>query len=96
MAIDQAAVQNLAKLAQIHITESEAQGFAQDLSKSIEFIGRLVTINANAAAPMVSAFEPVNGTRADTVQASPADRASILALAPEHTDSCFVVPRILE
>ena len=98
MALDKEAVKNLAKLASLSISEDEAGNMLAQLEKSIEFIGKLDSLNAKDVPPMIIPFDAsvAGATREDIVRESPADLRSILALAPESAESCIVVPRIIE
>jgi Asp-tRNA(Asn)/Glu-tRNA(Gln) amidotransferase C subunit len=63
MTIDQETVHNLAKLASLHISAGEARALAEDLGKTIEFIGKLASLDAAAdAPPMTRPFEGADDT----------------------------------
>jgi aspartyl-tRNA(Asn)/glutamyl-tRNA(Gln) amidotransferase subunit C len=95
MAIDRAAVDHVARLARLDLSEEERARMETELSHIIEHAAKVQALDLDGVEPTSHAIPLRNVMRADEVRPSlPPDEA--LANAPESEASRFKVPRILE
>jgi aspartyl-tRNA(Asn)/glutamyl-tRNA(Gln) amidotransferase subunit C len=95
MALDKAAVRNIARLARIRVAEEELDGLAVELSNILTFVEQLGEVNTVGVEPMTSVVAMALPRRADTVtDGNIADK--VLANAPEGSGNFFAVPKVVE
>lgn len=95
MQISKTEVEKVAKLARLELTEAEKEEFSRQLSSILTYMEKLNTYDTEGVEPTATVLGEVNVFREDEVRPSlPVDRA--LANAPEQSDGCFVVPKIIE
>lgn len=95
MAIDRAAVDHVARLARLDLSEDERVRMQTELSHIIEHAEKVQSLDLDNVEPTSHAIPLRNVMRADDVRTSlPAEDA--LANAPDSEASRFKVPRILE
>ncbi|MFZ1383150.1 MAG: Asp-tRNA(Asn)/Glu-tRNA(Gln) amidotransferase subunit GatC [Scrofimicrobium sp.] len=88
-------VKRLADLAEIGITDEEAERLTEDLVVIAEYAGQVSEIADVDVALSAQSIQLVNVLRED-VAGTPIDPEELLAAAPEQEDSMFKVPQILE
>lgn len=95
MQISKQEVEKVAKLARLHVTESEKDAFAKQLSQILTHVEKLNQYDTKGVEPTSTVLGQVNVFRDDTVRPSlSADQA--LANAPEREADGFCVPKIIE
>ncbi|MDR7522336.1 MAG: Asp-tRNA(Asn)/Glu-tRNA(Gln) amidotransferase subunit GatC [Armatimonadota bacterium] len=95
MAIDPAAVDHVARLARLALTDEERVRFAEQLARILEYC-RLLDAQPIEGVPATSHVLPMtNVLRPDVVTPS-LDREEVLAQAPAHEQGFFKVPRVFE
>ena len=95
MEITKQDVEKVASLARLHVTESEKDTFAKQLSQVLTHVEQLSRYDTAGIAPTTTVMGQVNVFRDDMVRPSlPVDQA--LANAPEREGDGFGVPRIIE
>lgn len=95
MALDKAAVRNIARLARIRVAEEELDGLATELSNILTFVEQLGEVNTAGVEPMTSVVAMTLPRRADAVtDGNIANK--VLANAPEGTGNFFAVPKVVE
>lgn len=95
MAIDRAAVDHVARLARLALTDEERERFAGQLARILEYCARL-DAQPIAGVPATSHVLPlVNVLRSDAVTPS-LDREEVLTQTPAHEQGFFKVPRVFE
>ena len=95
MALDKAAVRNIARLARIRVAEAELDGLAVELSNILTFVEQLGEVDTAGIEPMTSVVAMTLPRRADAVtDGNIADK--VLANAPEGTGNFFAVPKVVE
>ncbi len=95
MAIDNATVAAIARLARIDVPEDDRAQLARELSNILTWVERLGEVDTEGVAPMTSVVEVALPRRADVVtDGAAAD--DILANAPKRDDGFFVVPKVVE
>ena len=95
MPLDRSAVDHVARLARLDLTEEERDRMQDELTKILEHAEKIQALDLDDVAPTSHALPLKNVMRADEKRPSlPADVA--LANAPEAEDGRFKVPRIIE
>ena len=95
MAIDRAAVDHVARLARLALSDEERDRFAEQLGRILEYCA-LLDAQAIDGVPPTSHVIPITTVvRADVVTPS-LPREEVLAEAPVHEQGFFRVPRVLE
>ena len=95
MQIDSKMVEYVAELAKLHLNDEEKELMAADLSKVLEYMDVLNSLDTSDVEPVTHVFGVENVFREDIVQAS-YDREEILKNALESADGCFKVPQTVE
>ena len=95
MALDEATVRKIAKLARIKVPENEVPTLAEELSKIIEWIEQLNEVDTENVTKMTSMAEMVMNKRADKVtDGNYPDR--VLSNAPNPEGPFYTVPKVIE
>ncbi len=95
MAIDRAAVDHVARLARLALSDDERQRMQVELGAILEHVEKIQALELDGVAPTSHSIPLRNVMRADEVRPS-LDQATALANAPEAEDGRFQVPRIIE
>ena len=95
MQIDAKMVEYVAELAKLRLNAEESELMAADLSKVLEYMDVLNSLDTSAVEPVTHVFGVENVFRADEVQPS-FDREEILKNALESAQGCFKVPQTVE
>lgn len=95
MAIDRQAVDHVARLARLALSDEERERMQTELSHIIEHAERIQALDLDGVPPTSHALPLRNVMRPDEVVPS-LDQADALSNAPETEDGRFKVPRILE
>jgi len=93
--IDDAAVEHVARLARLALTEAERARMREQLARILTYIDTLKELDLAGVPPTSHAVPLVNVMREDTV-VPPRPREDMLANAPDAAGEFFRVPRILE
>lgn len=95
MGIDRAAVDHIARLARLDLSEAERQRFQTELAQILSHAEKIQSLDLDDVAPTSHSIPLSNVTRPDEVRPSlPQEEA--LRNAPEAEDGRFKVPRIIE
>lgn len=92
--LERAEVDKVAHLARLSLTDSEAEQFTTQLGDILDYFEQLSELDVADVEPTTRAIDVSNITRTDALTPY-ADRASILACAPEQEDDYFKVPKIM-
>ena len=88
-------VQNVARLARLHLTDEEAERMREQLDAILAYIDKLRELDVEGVEPTAHAVPLVNVMRDDALAPClPQEQA--LANAPDRADDFFRVPRIIE
>ena len=88
-------VQNVARLARLHLTDEEAERMREQLDAILAYIDKLRELDVEGVEPTAHAVPLVNVMRDDAlVPCLPQEQA--LANAPDRAGEFFRVPRIIE
>lgn len=95
MSIDKETVGRIAHLARIQVSEEDKLQLSGELSKILEMVEELNTVNTDGVEPMTSVVQMDMVKREDKVTDGGIPE-KILANAPEETAGFFVVPKVVE
>lgn len=92
--IDKKAIEHIAKLARLHITEEEAQEYSTQLAKALTHFEQISKVNTAGIEPMVTPTEIEAFWREDVVnQEFGADEMT--SNAPDRAGNLFKVPPVV-
>jgi aspartyl-tRNA(Asn)/glutamyl-tRNA(Gln) amidotransferase subunit C len=91
-------VNQVAELASLRLTESEAQRMEKDLSSILAYVGELNELDTSSVEPMTQVSDIVGGHSAlrEDVTAPSLDRSRVMVSAPESDGAFFKVPKVIE
>jgi aspartyl-tRNA(Asn)/glutamyl-tRNA(Gln) amidotransferase subunit C len=89
------AVQKLAVLSNIKLSDAEIDGLQTDLSRILEYVEQLNELDTDNVNPAYQVTGLENVYRSDEVETGSVDRAALLALAPETKDNQVKVPKVI-
>lgn len=92
--IDQKTIRHIANLSRIEISNDQAQKYAKDLSKVLDYFDQISKINTQDIEPMCTPIENENHWREDQV-VSEYSPEEILANAPDRAGNLFKVPPVV-
>ncbi|RMH35554.1 MAG: Asp-tRNA(Asn)/Glu-tRNA(Gln) amidotransferase subunit GatC [Nitrospirae bacterium] len=95
MAITQAEVEHMARLARLDLSEQEKALFCEQLSHILSYMDQLRQVPTDGVPHTSTVIEQSNAFRDDIPTPSLPVQA-VIANAPEAVDGFFVVPKILE
>ncbi|MBM3189023.1 MAG: Asp-tRNA(Asn)/Glu-tRNA(Gln) amidotransferase subunit GatC [Chloroflexi bacterium] len=95
MKLDREQVMHIAELAQVSLTDEEAELFTEQLSEILDYFGVLGRLDTSAIPPTAQAIERRNVLREDQVRPS-LHRDEALANAPQRDGHHFKVKAIFE
>ena len=95
MAIDRAAVDHVARLARLDLSDEERERMGVELSNILEHAAKVQELDLDDVPPTSHSVRLRNVMRADDVDAT-LDQDTALANAPASEQGMFTVPRILE
>ena len=88
-------VRHLAALSSLQLSDTEADSLRVDLENILGYFDQLKELDTTGVQPTYQVNPLENVWRDDVVQDSGVDRATLLSLAPEHTDDSIKVPKVL-
>lgn len=95
MPITRQEVEYVAHLSRLELTEQEMEKFAGQLDAILGYMDKLNELDTEGVEPMVHGVEGRQPVRLDAVGES-LRREEALQNAPESSEGCFKVPRIIE
>lgn len=94
--IDRATVEQVARLARIHLSEKQLDESSKQLGEILNYIGQLEQVELpDDVVPFFGAIESVNAIREDEVKPS-VNRDSILKNAPDSDGEVYSVPPVFK
>jgi len=88
-------VSHVANLARLEFNEEETQDFTEQLSRILEYIGKLNELDTDDVPPTSHIHPQYNITKPDIVKTS-LNRKAVLENAPEAEEGYFGVPRVID
>ena len=95
MALDPQTVHRIARLARIHIADSEVERHASELSSILEFVEQMNKVNTEHVAPLSHPQDRTLRLRKDAVAESN-EREKLQAGAPAVENGLYLVPKVIE
>ncbi len=95
MPIDRSAVDHVARLARLDLSEEERERMQRELTSILEHADRIQALDLDGIPPTSHAL-PLRNVLREDVPWSSLDPEDALANAPEAEDGRFKVPRIIE
>jgi aspartyl-tRNA(Asn)/glutamyl-tRNA(Gln) amidotransferase subunit C len=95
MPITREEVEYVAHLSRLALTEAEMERFAGQLDAILHYMEKLNELDTEGIEPMVHGIESPELVRHDEVGES-LPRQEALQNAPESSEGCFKVPRIID
>ena len=94
-AVESAEVKRIAKLARLHLTNTEIQSMAPELSDILGYVEQLGQVDTDGVEPLSHVHEVVNQLRPDEVQPSlPLEQ--VFRNAPDTDGTYFKVPQVIK
>jgi aspartyl-tRNA(Asn)/glutamyl-tRNA(Gln) amidotransferase subunit C len=95
MKISREQVEHVARLARLALSEQEIDALTGDMDAILGYVDKLTELNTDHIVPTAHAVPMENAFRTDEARPSiGTDKA--LQNAPEASDSCFLVPKVIE
>lgn len=88
-------VEHVAELSRLELSEDDKQTYAEQLSKILQYAGKLNELNTDGIEPTSRVPGAENVMREDEVKPS-LDRELVMKNAPDEQDGQFRVPSVLE
>lgn len=88
-------IKKVAKLARIHVLDSDVPRLTQEVSGIMGWIEQLGEVNTDAVEPLYNVVSSILPQREDKAIEGH-QRDAVLANAPESDYGCFVVPKVIE
>ncbi len=95
MEVNDALIEQLARLSQLEFDDSRKEEFRKDLQKMIGFVEKLNDLDVTGVEPLLYMGEEPESLREDKLQPS-LDRKLALANAPDSDDLYFKVPQVVK
>ena len=95
MKLSREAVEHIAELARLTLTDEEMALYQEQLSAILDHIARLQTLDTEDIPPTASVL-PLRSVMREDEPRAPTPREDILANAPAAEDGCFQVPAVLD
>ncbi len=95
MILDHQTVTNIARLARLHIDESDIDRYASELSRILDFVEQMNRVDTEGVTPLAHPQEGGLRVRDDIVTETN-QRESFQKVAPEKEAGLYLVPKVIE
>ena len=95
MSISREQTEHVAHLSRLHLSDAELDRLSDDLAHILAYVDKLNELDTSDVEPMVHGIEGRQPLRGDAVGES-LQRDEALQNAPESSEGCFKVPRIID
>ncbi|WP_136067026.1 Asp-tRNA(Asn)/Glu-tRNA(Gln) amidotransferase subunit GatC [Modicisalibacter radicis] len=95
MALEPQDVRRAAFLARLGLNDDEAAGYVDDLSRILEMVDRLQSVDTTGVTPLAHPLDATQRLRADEVTESD-QRERFQRCAPAVENGLYLVPRVVE
>lgn len=93
--LDKDTVKKIAFLSRIEVPDEKLEPLAKDLSTILDWVEQLAEVDTDGVDPMTSVAAMTLHWRKDEVTSGD-DATLVLKNAPDQTDSCYLVPKVVE
>lgn len=89
---------SIAKLSRLAVDETQAQSYADDLSKILSMMDTLADVNTDGIAPLTNVHDMTQRLRDDVVDGNGiiVNRELNQSIAPATADGLYLVPQVIE
>ena len=95
MKIDRPLLDKIAHLARLEFDEKDAETVMRDMTTIVEWVEKLNEVDTEGVAPLTSMSHELNAFRDDRVN-NTLRHDEVLKNAPQHDETFFRVPKVLE
>ena len=95
MQITDETIEYVGILAKLELSDEEKEQAKSDMSKMLDYVGKLNELDTDSVEAMSHAFPVSNRFREDEVENGD-DRENMLFNAPEQKDGCYKVPKTFD
>ncbi|KPK37758.1 MAG: hypothetical protein AMJ69_10440 [Gammaproteobacteria bacterium SG8_47] len=95
MSLERSDVEKIAHLARLAIDEEEIPVYARELSKILELVEQMNSVDTSGVVPMAHPLEVSQRLRPDEVTESD-QREHFQSIAPAVEDGLYLVPKVIE
>ena len=95
MSIDRDEIARIAHLARLEVGDEAAAGSAVEISKILDFVGRMNAVDTTGVTPMAHPMDANQRLREDRITESDR-RSEFQAGAPAVEDGLYLVPKVIE
>ncbi|OQX03835.1 MAG: asparaginyl/glutamyl-tRNA amidotransferase subunit C [Thiothrix lacustris] len=95
MAISEAEVKKVARLARLAVPDDRLEAYTQNLSNILNLVDQLSAVDTTGVEPMAHPLDMMQRLREDVVTET-SHREKYQAVAPEVEDGLYLVPKVLE
>ncbi|UOG92341.1 MAG: Asp-tRNA(Asn)/Glu-tRNA(Gln) amidotransferase subunit GatC [Candidatus Thiothrix sulfatifontis] len=95
MAISEAEVKKVARLARLAVPDDRLEAYTQNLSNILSLVDQLSAVDTTGVEPMAHPLEMMQRLRDDVVTETD-HREKYQAIAPEVEDGLYLVPKVIE
>ncbi len=95
MALDKSEVEKIANLAQLHVSDFEAEEVTARITDILALIDQMQSVDTESVQPLAHPLDVVQRLRVDSVTEEN-QRDKLQKLAPNSEDGLYLVPKVLE
>ncbi|RUR42533.1 Asp-tRNA(Asn)/Glu-tRNA(Gln) amidotransferase subunit GatC [Vreelandella populi] len=95
MALEESHVRRAAHLARLAVSDDQATGFVDDLSRILDMVDQLQSIDTEGVSPLAHPLDATQRLRADEVTETN-QRDTFQRCAPAVENGLYLVPRVVE
>ena len=95
MALDNADILKIAKLARLQVNANQVDDYANSISSILDLVDAMQKVNTDGVEPLANPLDAQQRLRTDAVTADN-KRDAFLAIAPKSEAGLFLVPKVIE
>jgi aspartyl-tRNA(Asn)/glutamyl-tRNA(Gln) amidotransferase subunit C len=95
MALDNADILKIAKLARLQVDADQADNYANSISSILDLVDAMQKVDTDGVEPLANPLDAQQRLRADEVTATN-KRDEFMAIAPKSEAGLFLVPKVIE
>ena len=95
MALDNADILKIAKLARLQVDADQADNYANSISSILDLVDAMQKVDTDGVEPLANPLDAQQRLRADEVTATN-KRDEFMAIAPKSEAGLFLVPQVIE
>jgi aspartyl-tRNA(Asn)/glutamyl-tRNA(Gln) amidotransferase subunit C len=95
MALDNAEILKIAKLARLQVNANQVDDYADSISSILDLVDAMQKVDTDGVEPLANPLDAEQRLRADEVTANN-QRDDYMAIAPKAEAGLFLVPKVIE